>query len=60
MSWSTPPNVDCVNHTGEVVKGDEHEPAATQSAASPLGVNYPPVIVFHIEAVEYTPTGRPV
>jgi len=51
VSRSSPPDVDCDSHTGELVNGVEHDPAATQSAARPLGVKDPPVIVFHIEAV---------
>jgi hypothetical protein len=45
--------VDCTSQTGELVKGVEQEPpAASQSAATLLGVNLPPVIADHIDAVE--------
>jgi hypothetical protein len=45
--------VDCTSQTGELVKGLEHDPpAVSQSAATLLGVNLPPVMADHIDAFE--------
>jgi len=52
-SESKPEVVDCTSQTGELVKGVEQEPpAASQSAATLLGVKLPPVMAVHIDPVE--------